>query len=531
MLIEEMDTTTELYLVMELVKGGDLFDAITSSTKYTERDASAMIYNLASAMKYLHSLHIVHRDIKPENLLIIGDLRSHCHAGRPSHDTSSILLGYRHTIRFTYDHDQRYDLAMIVSIRMERTMESIYLNIELELALAIAYAIACHEQRKRDKLRRRSRRRFWLHPIVEVRESRGAYHCLFGELNENQEKYFEYTRMSQNSFRYLLRLVEGTISRQDTQLRKSISPEEHLLVTLRFLATGETLRSLHFQFRIGVSTLSGIIADTCRALWDNLREEFLPIPTTELWQANAQKFEQIDYISVIKMHFGTNLPAGRFGGRTAHAPAILEDGGAQGEDGRDPGRIGADCRFLAVDIGAFGHANDSRTFKESDMGRRLYDNNFNFPQPRPLPNTEGPALPFVVVGDEAFQMSGNLLKPYSSRGLDRTKSIFNYRLSRARRTVECAFGILVSKWRILGSAINLKIETVDEVVKACVVLHNFIIDKERVNVELDEPIPNPLPDYQDHPLRTTVEIAHMRDQFAAYFVSDVGRVSWQDQMV
>ncbi|CAJ0965431.1 unnamed protein product [Ranitomeya imitator] len=38
---------------------------------------------------------------------------------------------------------------------------------------------------------------------------------------------------------------------------------------------------------------------------------------------------QIDYISVIKMHFGTNLPAGRFGGRTAHAPAILEDGGAR----------------------------------------------------------------------------------------------------------------------------------------------------------------------------------------------------------
>ncbi|KAM4706885.1 serine/threonine-protein kinase DCLK2 isoform 4-T5 [Discoglossus pictus] len=70
MLIEEMDTSTELYLVMELVKGGDLFDAITSSTKYTERDASAMVYNLASAMKYLHSLNIVHRDIKPENLLV-----------------------------------------------------------------------------------------------------------------------------------------------------------------------------------------------------------------------------------------------------------------------------------------------------------------------------------------------------------------------------------------------------------------------------------------------------------------------------
>ncbi|XP_054454170.1 serine/threonine-protein kinase DCLK1b isoform X2 [Anoplopoma fimbria] len=70
LLIEEMDTYSELYLVMELVKGGDLFDAITSTNKYTERDASCMLFNLASAIKYLHSLNIVHRDIKPENLLV-----------------------------------------------------------------------------------------------------------------------------------------------------------------------------------------------------------------------------------------------------------------------------------------------------------------------------------------------------------------------------------------------------------------------------------------------------------------------------
>ncbi|XP_033986105.1 serine/threonine-protein kinase DCLK2 isoform X1 [Trematomus bernacchii] len=70
MLIEEVDTPSELYLVMELVKGGDLFDAITSSAKYTERDARVMVYNLAAALKYLHSSSIVHRDIKPENLLV-----------------------------------------------------------------------------------------------------------------------------------------------------------------------------------------------------------------------------------------------------------------------------------------------------------------------------------------------------------------------------------------------------------------------------------------------------------------------------
>lgn len=53
-----------------MLQGGDLFDAITSSTKYTERDGSAMVYNLANALRYLHGLSIVHRDIKPENLLV-----------------------------------------------------------------------------------------------------------------------------------------------------------------------------------------------------------------------------------------------------------------------------------------------------------------------------------------------------------------------------------------------------------------------------------------------------------------------------
>uniref|UniRef100_A0A3Q2EF16 Serine/threonine-protein kinase DCLK2 n=1 Tax=Cyprinodon variegatus TaxID=28743 RepID=A0A3Q2EF16_CYPVA len=70
MLIEEVDTPSELCLVMELVKGGDLFDAITSSAKYTEKDASTMVSNLAAALVYLHSMSIVHRDIKPENLLV-----------------------------------------------------------------------------------------------------------------------------------------------------------------------------------------------------------------------------------------------------------------------------------------------------------------------------------------------------------------------------------------------------------------------------------------------------------------------------
>ncbi|XP_077427469.1 serine/threonine-protein kinase DCLK2 isoform X2 [Vanacampus margaritifer] len=73
MLVEEVDTPSQLCLVMELVKGGDLFDAITSSAKYTERNASVMVSNLAAALQYLHDIRIVHRDIKPENLLVFDN--------------------------------------------------------------------------------------------------------------------------------------------------------------------------------------------------------------------------------------------------------------------------------------------------------------------------------------------------------------------------------------------------------------------------------------------------------------------------
>ncbi|GFS13175.1 serine/threonine-protein kinase DCLK1-like [Elysia marginata] len=70
-LVEDYVSQHQIFYVMELVKGGDLFDAIAStSSKYTEQDASGMLYNLASALEYLHSLHIVHRDVKPENILI-----------------------------------------------------------------------------------------------------------------------------------------------------------------------------------------------------------------------------------------------------------------------------------------------------------------------------------------------------------------------------------------------------------------------------------------------------------------------------
>ncbi|KAG5681214.1 hypothetical protein PVAND_010668 [Polypedilum vanderplanki] len=69
-LLMDIDTMPYMYLVLELVHGGDLFDAITRVTRFSESQSRIMLKHLASALAYLHSMSIVHRDVKPENLLV-----------------------------------------------------------------------------------------------------------------------------------------------------------------------------------------------------------------------------------------------------------------------------------------------------------------------------------------------------------------------------------------------------------------------------------------------------------------------------
>jgi len=59
-------------------------------------------------------------------------------------------------------------------------------------------------------------------------------------------------------------------------------------------------------------------------------------------------------------------------------------------------------------------------------------------------------MPYVLVGDEAFPLKIYLFRPQSKHheGGDESKKIYNYHLSRARRVVENAFGILLSHWSL-----------------------------------------------------------------------------------
>lgn len=86
---------------------------------------------------------------------------------------------------------------------------------------------------RRRQRRRQRNRRYWEHPIVQVRPHLGAFRTLMSQLRRDEVKFLNYFRMSMATFDDLLRRVEQDLRREDTTMRKSISPEEKLAICLR----------------------------------------------------------------------------------------------------------------------------------------------------------------------------------------------------------------------------------------------------------------------------------------------------------
>ncbi|KAL3223511.1 hypothetical protein MRX96_027324 [Rhipicephalus microplus] len=111
--------------------------------------------------------------------------------------------------------------------------------------------------------------------------------------------------------------------------------------------------------------------------------------------------------------------------------------------------------------------------QDSPIGERLHEGELSLPRAAMLPRS-GKVCPHVFVGDEAFQLRPDFMRPLPGSRSVPAEVIYNYRLSRARRCVEDAFGILVSRWRIYERQINLEPENVEAIVRARCVLHKFL---------------------------------------------------------
>lgn len=296
------------------------------------------------------------------------------------------------------------------------------------------------------------------------------------------------------------------------------------------MATGETYRSLAFSFRLGFSTTREIIEEVCIVIWKKLKPIYMPKPTKEHWQKISREYKEM-----------WNFPncIGSLDGKHINIQCPLKGGSAYfNYKGVNSivllALVDAQYRFITVDVGSYGRNSDGNVFAKSALGKALENKTLQVPEDTPL-QENGDPMPYVIVADEAFPLKSYLMRPYSRVNLtgNEENKIFNYRLSRARRVVENAFGILSNRWRVFRTNIQVQPKSVDNIVLAACCLHNMLcqshhfefdeINEERRTAGLENMEPT-----RGNSTQRSFEI---RDNYKEYFLSSEGAVPWQYEMV
>ena len=163
----------------------------------------------------------------------------------------------------------------------------------------------------------------------------------------------------------------------------------------------------------------------------------------------------------------------------------------------------------------------------------MLNGNLDLPPDAPIPGINRD-MPYVLVGDAAFPLHRELMRPYPRKNkLSNRQKIFNYRLSRARRIVENAFGIMTQRFRIFNRRILLSPPMAVSVVKAAVILHNMLtMPCDRIYrqvVEMAEQDGHRMYAIRRRAQRPANEATLLRDSFAGYF-STAGQVPWQNAL-
>ena len=186
---------------------------------------------------------------------------------------------------------------------------------------------------------------------------------------------------------------------------------------------------------------------------------------------------------------------------------------------------------------SYGKQSDAGILSHSHLGQALLPpNSLHLPDDATITGAEelGP-VPYVVVGDEAFPLQRHVMHPYPGRNCTEAEESYNYRHSRARRIVECTFGILAARWRVYHMKLGVAPVTVNQIIQAATILHNML-QRDSIPASTAELIEDYNPD-NIHGLdglhllgtRGTTEAARIREKFKEYFVAHP--LPWQTQYV
>ena len=133
--------------------------------------------------------------------------------------------------------------------------------------------------------------------------------------------------------------------------------------------------------------------------------------------------------------------------------------------------------FSLADIGSAGRQRDGGIFNDSALRIAIENKLLNFTQPEPVSGfNQSKKFPYTFVADESFPLKPHMMRPFPRTDEQNLwKTIFNYRLSRARRVIENNFVILVSRFRIFHRPIIAHVVNSNFITKAAVALHNFLM--------------------------------------------------------
>ncbi|XP_024083021.1 protein ALP1-like [Cimex lectularius] len=294
-------------------------------------------------------------------------------------------------------------------------------------------------------------------------------------------------------------------------------------------------KTIAVSYRMGERTVSNIVSQVCNALWLRLQPIYMPTPSKEMWEHVSLDFERkwqfyncvgaIDgkHICIRKpIHSGSS-----FHNYKQYFSVVLM------------ASVDAHYRFTTIDVGSMGRFSDGNIFLNSRLGTMLHNESLELPDPKSLPG-QNEITPYVFVGDEAFPLMPNLMRPYPRLKVTNNSQnkVFNYRLSRARQTVECAFGILSVRFRVYKRPFECKLETIENIVKATTVLHNYLrtnaVQSNSIDVDDELMISNNnsiLVPLQNNRIRSSRQAFLIREKFKMCFNSAQGSVEWQNRAV
>lgn len=246
----------------------------------------------------------------------------------------------------------------------------------------------------------------------------------------------------------------------------------------RFLATGLAFRQIAFSFRISKTTVSNIVMEVCKTIWNALKCKHMPTPTVDTFKKIALEFyEKWNFPNCVGSIDGKHIRL-----RCPKLSGSMYYNYKQFFSIVLMAIVDANYKFVMIDVEAYGKDSDGGVLSNSTFYQRIENGSLKLPKETELPNSNVLA-PFVFIGDEAFPLRNYLMRPFPRKqAQDNARAYYNYRLSRVRMTVECAFGIISSKFRILLKSIETKVENADHIVKAICILHNIIIDLEKKHI-------------------------------------------------